>query len=161
MKRLAIPVAILALALAGCGGDSSTPTAPSNLTVFTVNLLPSNEVPPVTSAEQAARGTAVITVHKDTNQIDFQCSVNSFPAGSALNNAHIHNGAAGVPAGVFVGTGITAANFPTIVNGAATFTITQTATADQVNQILANPAGFYFNLHSAQNPCGVMRGQLK
>lgn len=161
MKRLAIPVAILALALAGCGSDNSTPTTPSNLTVFTVSLLPSNENPAITNAESVARGTAVITVHKDTNQIDFQCSVNSFPAGSALNNAHIHNGAAGVPAGVFVGTGITAANFPTIVNGAATFTITQTATADQVNQILANPAGFYFNLHSAQNPGGVMRGQLK
>jgi hypothetical protein len=164
MKRLAIPVAILALALAGCGSDNSTPTTPSNLTVFTVTLLPSNENPAITNAESVARGTAVITVHKDTNQIDFQCSVNSFPAGSALNNAHIHgpNGPAGSTAQpVFVGTGISAANFPTLTNGAATFTITQTATADQVTQILANPQNFYFNLHSVANPGGVMRGQLK
>jgi len=161
MKRLAIPVAILALALAGCGGSDSTPTTPSNLTVFTVNLTPANEVPPITNAESVARGTAVITIHKDTNQVDFQCSVSGFPAGSALNNAHIHNGAAGVPAGVFIGTGITAANFPPIVNGTATFSITQTGTADQINQILANPAGFYFNLHTVSNPGGVMRGQLK
>jgi len=62
MKRLAIPVAILALALAGCGSDNSTPTTPSNLTVFTVSLLPSNENPAITNAESVARGTAVITV---------------------------------------------------------------------------------------------------
>jgi CHRD domain-containing protein len=161
MKRLAIPVAILALGLAGCGSDSSTPTQPSNITVFTVNMLPSLETPPITNSEQSARGTAVITVHKDTNAIDFNVSVNSFPAGSALNNAHIHNGAAGVPAGVFVGTGIAAANFPAITNGSATFTTTVTATADQVSQILANPAGFYFNVHSVANPSGVMRAQLK
>jgi len=161
MKRLAIPVAILALALAGCGSDSSTPTTPSNLTVFTVNLVPANEVPPITNAESVARGTAVITIHKDTNTIDFQCSVNGFPAGSALNNAHIHNGAAGVPAGVFIGTTISAANFPPLVNGAATFSISVTDTADKINQILANPAGFYFNLHTVSNPGGVMRGQLK
>ena len=162
MKRLAIPVAILALALAGCGSDNSTPTQPSNLTVFTVNLLPSNEVPPLPdSSENTARGTAVITVHRDTNAIDMNISVNSFPAGSAFNNAHIHNGAAGVQAGVFVGTGLTAATFPPIVNGSATFSVTVTATADQVTQILANPPGFYFNLHSVKNPSGVMRGQLR
>jgi CHRD domain-containing protein len=163
MKRLAIPVAILALALAGCGSDNSTPTTPSNLVIFSTSLTPQAEVPPITTAESVARGTATITIHKDTNQIDFQCSVTGFPAGSALNNAHIHgpNAPAGVPASVFVGTGISAANFPTLNNGAATFQITQTATADQINQILANPQNFYFNLHSVANPGGVMRGQLK
>jgi len=159
MKRLAIPVAILALALAGCGGSDSTPTTPSNLTVFTVQMLPSAEVPPVTNAENVARGTAVITVHKDTNQIDMQVSVNSFPAGSTLTNAHIHNGAAGVPAGVFVGMGLT--TFPSLASGSAAFSNTVTATADQVSQILANPAGFYFNVHTQANGGGVMRGQLK
>jgi hypothetical protein len=160
MKRLAIPVAILAIGLAGCG-SKSTPTTPSNTTVFNVTLLPSLETPPITNAESVARGTAVITVHSDTNAIDFNISVNSFPAGSALNNAHIHNGAAGVPAGVFVPTGLTAATFPAIVNGSATFSVTVNATADQVSQILANPAGFYFNLHTVANGGGVMRGQLR
>jgi len=31
---------------------------------------------------------------------------------------------------------------------------------DIATQILANPAGFYFNSHSALNPGGVVRGQL-
>ena len=33
-------------------------------------------------------------------------------------------------------------------------------TADAANAILANPSGFYFNLYSALNPNGVVRGQL-
>jgi hypothetical protein len=27
-------------------------------------------------------------------------------------------------------------------------------------QLLANPAGFYFNVHTLANPSGVARGQL-
>jgi len=33
--------------------------------------------------------------------------------------------------------------------------------ADQVNAILANPGAFYFNIHTARNPDGVARGQLR
>jgi len=166
MKRLTIPLltVCLAVAVAGCGSSNSTSPTPSNLVVFTVNLLPSNETPPITNGENTARGTAVITVHKDTNVIDMNVSVNSFPAGSVLNNAHIHgpNAPAGVgPAGVFVGSGIAAAGFPSLVNGAATFTASPPATADQVAQILANPSQFYFNVHSVANGGGVMRGQLQ
>ncbi len=135
MKRIAIGVVTLAIGAAGCG-SKSTPTAPSNLTVFTVTLLPSSEVPPVTNAEQSARGTAVITIHKDTNAIDFAISVSGFPAGSAFNNAHIHNAAAGVPGGVFIPSGLAASDFPAIVNGSATFSFTKSASADQVSQVL-------------------------
>jgi hypothetical protein len=161
MKRMAIAVVILAVGAAGCG-SSSTPTNPSNLTVYTIQLLPSNEVPPVTNAENVARGTAVITIHKDTNTIDFQVSMNSFPAGSQLTAAHIHHAPAGVAAGVFFGTPLSAANAPALVNGAATLSYTGTQpTADQVTQILADPAGFYFNVHTTSNGSGVMRGQLQ
>jgi len=164
MKRLTIALGAVTLAAvaAGCG-SKSTPTQPSNTVVFTVNLLPSNETPPITNGENVARGTAVITVHKDTNLVEFAVSVNSFPAGSSLILAHIHgpSAPAGVPAVVFVNTNLTAGTAPALVNGAATMTLSNTATADQVAQILANPSQFYFNVHSALNPGGVMRGQLQ
>ena len=166
MKRLTIPLlaVCLAVAAAGCGSNSTAPTS-NNLVVFTVTLLPSNETPPITNAENTARGTAVITVHKDTNAIDMNVSVTGFPAGSVLNNAHIHgpNAPAGVgPAGVFIASEIAAANFPALVNGAATFSTTVTdAAADKVAQVLANPSQFYFNVHSVANGGGVMRGQLQ
>src|SRR5579872_97344 len=166
MKRLMIALGAITLALVGvaaCGSSSNnnTPTAPSNTVTFNVNLLPSNEVPPVTNAESVARGTAVITIHKDTNAIDFAVTVTNFPAGSSLTAAHIHNGAAGVAAGVFVGTNLSAGNAPALVNGSAAFNDTESPGADKVSQILANPAGFYFNVHTVMNGGGVMRGQLQ
>ena len=165
MKRLGIAVTILALGLAGCGDDSNgngNPGGPTNLTVFTVQLSPANEVPPITNAENTARGTAVITVNSQANTIDFSVSLNSFPTSSVLTAAHIHPGPAGVNGGVLIGTGLTSGNAPSLSNGSATFTFTGVgATADQIAQILANPQNFYFNVHSTLNGPGVMRGQLR
>jgi hypothetical protein len=166
MKRLAIPVAIVVtMGLAGCGGSSSTSPSPSNVTVFTVQLSPANEVPPITDAESSGRGTAVITVHSDTNTVDFNVSLNSFPTSTQLILAHIHgpNAPAGVNAGVVVNTGLSAANAPSLATGSATFSFTGVSgtTADIVPQILANPQNFYFNVHSTAHGGGVMRGQLR
>lgn len=162
MKRLAIAIVTLAVGAAGCGSDNNGPTTPSNTTIFTVQLSAVNEVPLVTNAEITARGTAVITVHTDTNTIDFNVSVNSLLPTSVLTAAHIHPGAAGVMGGVLIGTGLSAANAPTLVNGAATFSFTGvSANADQIAQILANPQNFYFNVHTSANGSGVMRGQLR
>lgn len=160
MKRLAIAVTVLAIGAAGCGSKSTTNPS-SDLVVFTVQLSALNEVPPVTNAEATARGTAVITINKVANTIDFNVSLNSFPAGSSVNVAHIHAAAAGVNAGVLLNTGLTAGNV-VLTNGAGTFSITQvTATAAQVAQILANPAGHYFNVHTTLNGGGAVRGQLQ
>jgi hypothetical protein len=170
MKRLmialgAITVALVGVAACGSSSNNNTPTAPSNTVTFNINLLPSNEAPtPVSGPEAGTKGTAIITVHKDTNTIDFVATVTGFPAGSSLILSHIHgpNAPAGVPAGVFVNTSMTAGNAPALVNGTATITFNGvSATADQVSQILANPSQFYFNVHSALNPGGVMRGQLQ
>jgi hypothetical protein len=159
MKRLATVVCLsAAFAVAGCGSDNST--APSNVRVFTVTLLPSNEVPPVTNAESSGRGTAVITVHSDSNTIDFNVSLNSFPAGTVIRAAHIHPGAAGAAGGVLVNTGLS--NPITLTNGADTFSFNAVATsADNINSILAAPQNFYFNVHSVKNGSGVARGQLQ
>ena len=71
MKRLALAaVTILVFGVAGCG-SSSNPNNPSDITIFTVQLSALNEVPPITNAEATARGTAVITINKATNTIDF------------------------------------------------------------------------------------------
>ena len=167
MKRLGIAVLAVALGfVSGCGDDNNgNPGGPSNTTVFTVNLLPSNEVPPVANAESAARGTAVITINSQTNTVDISVSVNSFPANSQLTLAHIHgpNAPAGVNASPVVNTNMTAGNAPALVNGAATMSFTglTASTGDGIAQILANPQTFYFNVHSSQNPGGVLRGQLR
>ena len=161
MKRLAIAVAILAIGAGGCGG-SSNPNNPSDITVFTVPLSALNENPPVSNAESTARGTAVITINKATTTIDFNVSLNGFTATSQINIAHIH-GPAGptANAGVLVNTTLTPGNVP-LTNGAGTFTFERVqATAAQVTQILGAPQNHYFNVHTALNGGGAVRGQLQ
>ena len=159
MKRLAIAVSILAIGAAGCG--SKSPSSPSTTTIFTVQLSALNEVPAITNAESTARGTAVITIDSANNTIDFSVSLNSFPAGSVVNVAHIHHAAAGLTAGVLIGTGLTAGSV-TLTNGSSTFSFQQVpASAANIADILANPQNYYFNVHTALNGGGAIRGQLQ
>jgi hypothetical protein len=168
MKRLAIAVSMLAIGAAGCG-SSTTPTNPSTFKVFTVQLFPANEVPPVTNAEQSGRGTAVITIHSDTNTIDFSISMNSFPANTNVILAHIHPGSAGNNGGALIGVPGLAATTPLVLaNGSGTWVAAAVSAqsgansaATNVANILAAPQNFYFNVHTTLNGGGVMRGQLQ
>lgn len=162
-KRLALAaVTVLVFGVAGCG-SKSTPTSPSTTTIFTVALSALNEVPPITNAEATARGTAVITIDSAKNTIDFNVSLNGFTATSAVNVAHIHgpNGPAGLTAGVLINTSL-APGSVALTNGTGTFSFSQvTASAANVAAILAAPQNFYFNVHSALNGGGAIRGQLQ
>jgi hypothetical protein len=161
MKRLAIAVAILAIGAGGCGG-SSNPNNPSDITVFTVQLSALNEVPPVSNAESTARGTAVITINKATNMIDFNVSLNGFTPTSQVNIAHIHGPAPRTgTASVLVNTTLTPGNVP-LQNGAGVFTFESVQTsAANVTAILAAPQNHYFNVHTTLNGGGAVRGQLQ
>ncbi|HEY2908147.1 MAG TPA: CHRD domain-containing protein [Vicinamibacterales bacterium] len=165
MKRASLAL-VLALVAVGCGSSTTAPTAPAN-PVFTQTLLPANETPPITSPdpEASATGTATITfvTTKDASgnitsaTATAVVTLSGFPAGSTITLAHIHTGAAGVAGGVLI-------PFPpgtiTPANGTFTWTANPAPTADQVNSILGNPAGFYFNVHTALHGGGVMRAQL-
>ena len=165
MKRLAIAVSMLAIGVAGCG-SSSTPTNPSTFKVFTVQLSPSNEVPPITNGENTGKGTAVITVHSDTNTVDFSISLSGFPNNTTMTAAHIHPGAAGANGGAQIGVPgisglvLTNGSGTFVANGVAAATDATTA-ASRVQAILAAPQSFYFNVHTTVNGGGVARGQLQ
>jgi hypothetical protein len=85
--------------------------------------------------------------------------MSGFPAGSSITLAHIHTGAVGVAGPVLVPL-IPAAGSVTLTNGSGTFTQSQSVDGPTATSIINNPAGFYFNIHTALNPAGVMRGQL-
>src|SRR5436190_16159239 len=152
MKRLAIAISMLAIGVAGCG-SSSSPTSPSTLKIFTVQLFPSNEVPPVTNGENTGRGTAVITIHTDTNTVDFSINVSGFPNNTNIILAHIHPGAAGVNGGAQIGvTGLSAGTPLVLANGSGTYVANGVAAgadaataASRIQAILAAPQNFYFN----------------
>src|SRR4051812_426574 len=169
MKRLSL-LFVLGVFVSGCGSSSSTaPTTPTNPT-FTATLSPASESPAITGPEASGSGTATVTMvtTKDAAgnitaaTATFVVNMSNFPAGTPINAAHIHgpNAPAGTNAGVLVSSGITAGQ-NVLTNGSGSFTAANlTVTPDQANAILANPANFYFNIHSALNPGGVARGQL-
>ncbi|HJR61430.1 MAG TPA: CHRD domain-containing protein [Vicinamibacterales bacterium] len=170
MNRFSVFVVGLGVLAAGCG--SSSPSAPSQGTIttstFTVPLSPANEVPAITNADAAATGTAIIalTVTRDdagtitSATANFQISVAGFPAGTTVTDAHIHNGAAGSNAGVAVNTTLTSGELA-ITNGSGSVTKNGiNVPADRAAAILGNRAGHYFNVHTARNPDGAIRGQL-
>jgi hypothetical protein len=161
MKRAALALAVALLA-AGCG--SSTAPTPVNPT-FTMQLSPAVETPPITNAESVASGSVTITfvTTKDaTGNITSATAsavvnLQGFPPGSTITASHIHAGGPGVKGNVLI-------SFPpppvTLTGGSGTYTATGAPTADQVTNILANTNQFYFNVHSALNPGGVIRAQL-
>src|SRR5687768_213223 len=167
MKRLAMIALVLAF---GMSCDDS-PTSPSDANVgrFTAILLPSNEVPPVTNADATASGTMqlTMTVTRDAANVitgatyDFVVNLTGFPENTTLTGAHIHNGPAGVNAGIVVGLPLTATELA-LSTGQATITKTNlpstsaTVSAAAVAQgIFNNPAANYFNVHTPRNPGGA------
>lgn len=170
MKPLSVIAIALSLFVAGCSDDSSTPNNPSPSTnpIFTANLSPANEVPPVSNAESTVSGTANITLNTTRDSAGnvtsasatFNVTLGGLPTGSAINIAHIHEGAATCACPVVVNTSL-AAGEVTISNNLASFTKSNiTVQAAVAQRMIANPAGFYFNVHSTLNPGGVARGTL-
>ena len=172
MKRLAAIGTALMLA-AACGSDS--PTTPSGNTgpiIFTAQLSAANETPPITNADANARGTVTVTfnVPRDSatgavtggGSVTFQSQLQGFPAGQIVRNAHIHTGAAGIPGPILVDTTLTPASPITLdSNGAGTINLTNSSLSQgDATSIVANPAGFYFNVHTVTNTGGAVRGQL-
>src|SRR5687767_120389 len=165
MRRLGFLLIVLAL-VAGCD-DNDPPTGPSNTgpIVFTAALSAANEVPAVTNAEAGGRGNVTITfnVPRDSTGavtggggVTFAMQLNGFPAGTAAIAAHIHPGAVGVNGSPLVNTTVSAAGPVVMGDGTANVTVTATPEITQANAqaIVANPAGFYFNVHTPLNPGG-------
>ena len=166
MKLVKCAVLLLAIASVGCDDNPNDPS--DEPVTFTATLTSANEVPPVSNAEAGASGTATIrlNVTRDSSQTitaataDFDVTMTGFPAGSTITLAHIHEAPAGQNGGIVVNTGI-ASGQVTLNNGAGSFTRNGINVDPAVAQrIIDNPAAFYFNVHSALNPGGVIRGQL-
>jgi len=166
MKRMFVLAIAASFFAAACGSSSPSSPSPTQPT-FTAALSPANENPPITGAEASGSGNATITFNttKDAAgnitaaSVTFVVNMQGFPAGTPINIAHIHTGAAGQNGNVLVSTSL-AAGEVVLANGSGSFTKTVSVDPAVAQNIINNPAGFYFNIHSAANPGGVARGQL-
>jgi hypothetical protein len=166
--------AMLALALAAFGAsacDDDNPAGPSNSgpIVFTAQMSAANEVPLVTNAESQGTGSVTITfvVPRDSSgnvtgdgTWNVQAVVSGVTPDTEIRLAHIHTGASGVQGPVFVNTGLSAATAIRVPVSATINLQNLAITQAQATAVVANPAGHYFNMHSALNGTGVVRGQL-
>lgn len=169
-RLLSIAALALMVAFGSMACDDDGPTDPSGQPdpEFRATLSSANEVPPVSNAEAGASGVMNVTfvVTRDGagaitgGTASFNGTLTGFPAGTAITAAHIHTGSAGVNGGVLVNLALSPGEV-TLANGSGTIVKNNIAlTADIANQIVGNPAAFYFNAHTAANPGGAVRGQL-
>jgi len=161
MKR----IALLLLAAASLWGRSA------ETVYFRAILSPANEVPAINIE---ASGTATVRAHivrDDAGQVaegsvDFVAGY-SFPGPVTITGMHIHNGPAGVNAGVVINSGLSGTNSVTDATGRGTLDLQgQVRPGDDagvaaLRGMLANPSGYYLNIHTTDFPGGVIRGQLQ
>ena len=95
-------------------------------------------------------GTAVVRFRPDAGLVCFDIAVQNIRLPSV--GAHIHRGAAGSNGPIVVGFRAPEAS--------GTSSGCVTAAAALINEIVANPTGFYVNVHTTDFPGGAIRGQL-
>jgi hypothetical protein len=99
--------------------------------------------------DEDGSGTATITIDPDTGEVCYDLSVDGIGPATA---SHIHVGAEGESGDVVV---------PLDADG---FDGTSSACVDasdaDLDAIIADPAGYYVNIHTEEFPAGAIRGQL-
>jgi hypothetical protein len=140
--RAALAGGIAALVLAGCGQMRPS----QKVDIYEARLAGTQEVPPVNTA---GSGTAEIQINTNTNVLTWKVTYSGL-SGTATG-AHIHGPAGpGQNAGVLVPFTNVAAQ---PITGQATITPTQ------YGDLAAGL--WYVNVHTAANPGGEIRGQLR
>jgi len=135
------PLSALACVLA----FAAAPALAAGPVTLKATLAGPEEVPP---APAAGHGTASVTVDTAKGQL---CYTLTAAGSDTPTMAHVHKGATGVAGPVVVPLDAPAKGSS---KGCAA------APADALAAIIADPAGYYVNVHTAAWPKGAMRGQL-
>ena len=134
------------LAIGGCTSTQMGGMGMGSMSggAMNVTLTGSNEVPPVTTS---AKGTGTITI-KDDHTVSGSITV----TGMTPTAAHIHEGAAGANGPVIV---------PMTKSGDNMFVFPATAKMTDAQYASFKAGNTYVNVHTAANPNGEIRAQLK
>jgi Cu/Zn superoxide dismutase len=128
-------------------GQLSCAQAPGTV-MLAARLSGAEEVPPVSTD---ATATVQLTLDRQTGTVIGSWRVTGLSA--ELTAAHIHQGGLGVNGPIVV-------PFTNLPASGGSFTTTGSVTPAVIDSIVANPGGFYVNVHSATRPNGEIRGQL-
>jgi uncharacterized protein (TIGR03437 family) len=150
------------LAALAVAAQVKTETIPFRVVASSLNEVPALPAP-------ASAGNATVLMHLSRNAagdvvgatVDY---VVRYRLGqeTTITMMHIHRGASGANGPVVINSGL-----PKPVEGTQSGELRTSqplersaATTDLIKEILANPAGFYLNMHTQRAPGGEIRGQL-
>ena len=148
-RRLTTTLALTGSALAVAGVALAAPASADHVTTLRTTLLGSNEVPG--PGDPDGSGTAVLRVNGDTGRI---CYVLTATGVAPLRAAHIHDGDAD-EAGPIVQELVAPGQGKR--TGPSKDCVRNLPLAQE---ILADPAGYYVNVHNRKFLGGALRGQL-
>ena len=117
-------------------------------TLLTASLLGANEIPG--PGDSDGTGTALIRLQAGEGRLCFQLTVANIMLPAI--GAHVHVGAAGIAGPIVVPL------TPPDATGMSQGCVNVSRTL--VGAILANPTGYYANVHTVDFPAGAIRGQL-
>ncbi len=135
----------------------------------TVGMNTANEVPPITDVTASGTGTVTFRPTRNaTGEINggtATFTVNyDMPASLTLTGLHVHEAVAGVNGNVMIDSGLKSASGIGSGTGKGTVSLTNRLSTqgpvDALKRLIANPAGFYVNLHTNTKTGGMIRGQL-
>lgn len=153
MKKYSLPLALMCMAqpilFMACKKETVTPV-PTMVKEWTIALSPKNENPARTGRMET--GTVNLSLFSD-NSLKYVITVNGLAAGDALVAAHIHAGNVITNGSVILGLD------PMFTGATATGTVTYLRSSF-VDSLKSDDNDLYFNLHSTQQPGGLLRGQL-
>jgi uncharacterized protein (TIGR03437 family) len=134
-----------------------------------VAMTTAQEVPPIPLPNVSGFGTITLNPVRNLTTGEITGGTVTFtvtadlPAPSTVTGLHIHENVAGMNGTIVIDTGVSAANPVILTTGEGTITRVVPITAANLapfRRMVANPPGFYVNLHTMVNPGGLIRGQL-
>lgn len=141
----------VALLTAACRpAPTAAPTTGGETTTYDATLSGTAEYPDDSPGDPAGSGSASVTIDTAADEVCFTINVSGI--GLPATMAHIHQAPVG-QAGPPVIT-LTAPD----ANGQADGCVT--ADSDLLDDIVADPAGFYVMVHTSDFPAGAVRGHL-
>ena len=142
--------------------------AGAELRVFRTRLLPSNEVPAVPADVSGSCSVTALATRDGNGTITGGVAIfdinHRFPGDAILTGTHLHNGVAGMNAGVVIGTNLSNTNTLAVTGSGSYQKFVPITTALQLTNfrlLFQNPAGLYCNVHTTVFGGGIMRGQMQ
>ena len=137
-------ILIASLSLIACDSDDNDET---NTSSFSVSLSSENSIPQVTAT---GTGSATLTLDRDTGSLTGSVTVSDLTGD--VTAAHIHKAIAGSTGGLVITLDVDNTNDQLSVPAGTVLSSTQISELDN--------SEYYFNVHTAANGSGEIRGQI-